>query len=186
MTLCKADLHDYQKYSADFIVTHPVAALLLSCGLGKTVTTLTAIDELLFDRFEAHRVLVVCPLRVGNVWKDEVQKWTHLKNLVLSVAIGTEQQRIDALNARADIYIINRENVQWLVANTRFDFDMIVIDELTLFERDVIVRSVIVVIIHYRYLISEFVFYAVCECRFAGAGPAGNADYKAVHQFDPP
>ena len=134
MTLRKADLHAYQKYSADFIVTHPVAALLLSCGLGKTVTTLTAVDELLFDRFEVHRVLVICPLRVGNVWKDEVQKWSHLKDLILSVAIGTEQQRIDALKARADIYIINRENVQWMVENTQFDFDMIVIDELSSFK----------------------------------------------------
>ena len=134
MTLCKADLHAYQKYSADFIVTHPVAALLLSCGLGKTVTTLTAVDELLFDRFEVHRVLVICPLRVGNVWKDEVQKWSHLRGLILSVAIGTEQQRIDALKARADIYIINRENVQWMVENTQFDFDMIVIDELSSFK----------------------------------------------------
>lgn len=134
MTLCKADLHDYQKYSADFIVTHPVAALLLSCGLGKTVTTLTAVDELLFDRFEVHRVLVICPLRVGAVWKDEAQKWSHLRDLILSVAIGTEQQRIDALNARADIYIINRENVQWMVENTQFDFDMIVIDELSSFK----------------------------------------------------
>ena len=124
--------HIFEISSAYYlIVTHPVAALLLSCGLGKTVTTLTAIDELLFDRFEAHRVLVICPLRVGNVWKDEVQKWTHLKNLVLSVAIGTEQQRIDALNAIADIYIINRENVQWLVENTQFDYDTVVIDELS-------------------------------------------------------
>lgn len=134
MTLCKSDLHAYQKYSADFIVTHPVAALLLSCGLGKTVTTLTAVDELLFDRFEVHRVLVICPLRVGAVWKDEAQKWSHLRDLILSVAIGTEQQRIDALKARADIYIINRENVQWMVENTQFDFDMIVIDELSSFK----------------------------------------------------
>lgn len=132
--LSKNDLHEYQSYSAEFIIDHPAAALLLSCGLGKTVTTLTAINELMFDRFEVRKVLVICPLRVGNVWKEEVQKWSHLNDLILSVAIGTEQERLAALRKKADIYIINRENVQWMIENTRFDYDMVVIDELSSFK----------------------------------------------------
>ena len=100
--LSRNDLHEYQKYSAAFIVSHPAAALLLDCGLGKTVITLTALDELLFDRFDTHRVLVICPLRVGNVWKHEVKKWEHLNDLILSVAIGTEQERLEALQRQAD------------------------------------------------------------------------------------
>ena len=134
--LSRNDLHEYQKYSAAFIVSHPAAALLLDCGLGKTVTTLTALDELLFDRFDIHRVLVICPLRVGNVWKHEVKKWEHVNDLILSVAIGTEQERLEALQRHADIYIINRENVQWLIEKSGipFDFDMVVIDELSSFK----------------------------------------------------
>ena len=134
--LSKDDLHEYQRYSANFIEGHPISALLLDCGLGKTVITLTALDELLFDSYDIHRVLVICPLRVGNVWKNEVEKWSHLKELILSVAIGTEKERLDALNRRADIYIINRENVQWLIEESHipFDFDAVVIDELSSFK----------------------------------------------------
>lgn len=134
--LNRNDLHGYQQYSAAFIVEHPTAALFLDCGLGKTVITLTAMEELIFDRFEICRALVICPLRVGNVWQDEVQKWSHISKLQLSVAMGTAAERKKALNRRADVYIINRENVEWLVSESGipFDFDMVVIDELSSFK----------------------------------------------------
>ena len=129
--------HDYQKYAADFIITHPISALLLDMGLGKTSITLTAINDLLFDSFEVHKVLVVAPLRVArDTWSAEIEKWEHLKNLRYSVVVGTEQERLNALRTPADIYIINRENVQWLVEESGlpFDYDMAVIDELSSFK----------------------------------------------------
>lgn len=133
----KYNPHDYQKYAADFIITHPVAALLLDMGLGKTSITLTAINDLLFDSFEVHKVLVVAPLRVArDTWSAEIEKWEHLQELRYSVVVGTEQERLKALSAPADIYIINRENIQWLVEESGlpFDFDMAVIDELSSFK----------------------------------------------------
>lgn len=129
--------HDYQRYAAEFIITQPVAALLLDMGLGKTSITLTAINDLLFDSFEVHKVLVVAPLRVArDTWSAEIEKWEHLKNLRYSVVVGTEQERLKALRTPADIYIINRENVQWLVEESGIplDFDMAVIDELSSFK----------------------------------------------------
>ena len=129
--------HDYQRYAAEFIITHPISALLLDMGLGKTSITLTAINDLLFDSFEVHKVLVVAPLRVArDTWSAEIEKWEHLKNLRYSVVVGTAQERISALCAPADIYIINRENIQWLVEESGlpFDFDMAVIDELSSFK----------------------------------------------------
>lgn len=128
--------HDYQKYSIEFVKTHPVAALLLSMGLGKTSTTLTALDDLLFDYFEIHKVLVIAPLRVTKVWLDEAKKWNHLNYLRCSLVVGTEQERKRALWANADIYIINRENVQWLIdeSGIQFDFDTLVVDELSSFK----------------------------------------------------
>ena len=135
-SLTKADLHHYQRFSVDFICEHPQSAILLDCGLGKTVVTLTALNELLFDSFETHKILVICPLRVGAVWADEIHKWEHLSNLIYSVAIGTEAERKTALRKKADIYIINRENVQWLIEESGlpFDYDMIVVDELSSFK----------------------------------------------------
>lgn len=132
----KSNLHDYQVYSKNFIISHPIAAILLDCGLGKTVTSLTAIEELMFDYFEVHKVLVVCPLRVGRVWADEMHNWSHLTDLKYSIAIGTESERLEALKQKADIYIINRENLQWLIekSGVPFDFDMVVIDELSSFK----------------------------------------------------
>ena len=133
----KYNPHDYQQYAAEFITTHPIAALLLDMGLGKTSITLTAINELLFDGFEVHKVLVVAPLRVArDTWSAEIEKWEHLKNLRYSVVVGTEQERLNALRTPADIYIINRENVQWLVEESGlpFDYDMAVIDELSSFK----------------------------------------------------
>ena len=125
--------HDYQKYATDFIITHPVAALLLDMGLGKTSITLTAINDLLFNSFEVHKVLVVAPLRVArDTWSAEIEKWEHLRELRYSVVVGTEQERLKALSTPADIYIINRENIQWLVEESGLplDYDMAVIDEL--------------------------------------------------------
>ena len=133
----KYNPHDYQKYAADFIINHPIAALLLDMGLGKTSITLTAINDLLFDSFEVHKVLVVAPLRVArDTWSAEIEKWEHLRELRYSVAVGTEQERLKALQKQADIYIINRENVQWLVEESGlpFDYDMAVIDELSSFK----------------------------------------------------
>lgn len=129
--------HDYQTYAIDYIKTHPIATVFLDMGLGKTSITLTAINDLLFDSFEVHKVLVIAPLRVArDTWTAEVHKWDHLQNLSCSVAVGTEPQRRAAFMRKADIYIINRENVQWLVEESGivFDFDMIVIDELSSFK----------------------------------------------------
>lgn len=99
--------------------------------------TLTAIADLLFDSFEAHRILVIAPLRVArDTWPDELHKWEHLSDLRLSVAVGTETERKAALQAKADIYIINRENVGWLIeaSGIPFDFDTLVVDELSSFK----------------------------------------------------
>lgn len=129
--------HSYQTYATEYIENHPIAAIFLDMGLGKTSITLTAINDLLFDSFEVHKVLVVAPLRVAKTtWADEIRKWDHLQNLRYSVAIGTERERIAALKTSADIYIINRENVQWLIeeSGVPFDFDMLVIDELSSFK----------------------------------------------------
>lgn len=105
--------------------------------MSKTVITLTAVINLLFDSFETHRVLVIAPLRVArDTWPSEVEKWDHLKNLIISVAVGTEEERHAALKTKADIYIINRENVQWLVekSGVPFNYDTVVIDELSSFK----------------------------------------------------
>ena len=127
--------HDYQKYAINFIIEHPVSAIFLDCGLGKTSITLTALNELMFNRFEVGKVLIIAPLRVAkNTWSAEIEKWEHLKNLKYSIAVGSEDERIQALKQQSDIYIINRENVQWLVENFDFDFDMVVIDELSSFK----------------------------------------------------
>lgn len=133
----KYEPHSYQKYATDFIEKNPIAALLLDMGLGKTSITLTAINNLLFDYFDVHRVLVIAPLRVAkNTWPEEIEKWSHLSNLKYSVVVGTEKERISALKENADIYIINRENIPWLIEKSKlpFEFDMVVIDELSSFK----------------------------------------------------
>lgn len=129
--------HSYQEYAIRYIETHPISALLIDMGLGKTSITLTAICNLLFDSFEVCKVLVIAPLRVAkNTWTDEIKKWEHLSTLTYSLIIGNENERLSALNEKADIYIINRENVDWLVNKSgyKFDFDMVVIDELSSFK----------------------------------------------------
>ncbi len=127
--------HDYQKYAIDYIKTHPITALFLDMGLGKTVTTLTAIRDLMYDTFEVQRVLVVAPLRVArDTWPEEIRKWDHLKELTCSVVVGTVAERRRALQQEADIYIVNRENLAWLYQNSRLFFDMVVLDELSSFK----------------------------------------------------
>lgn len=127
--------HDYQKYAIEYIKSHPITALFLDMGLGKTVTTLTAIRDLMYDAFEVKRVLVVAPLRVArDTWPDELRKWNHLKELTCSVVVGTVAERRRALQQDADIYIVNRENLAWLYENSRLDFDMVVLDELSSFK----------------------------------------------------
>lgn len=132
----KYNPHDYQKYSIDFIENNPIAALLLSCGLGKTSITLTAINDLMFDSFEVSKVLVICPIRVANTWVQECKKREHLNDIRISVAVGSEMERLRALRAKADIYVINRENVQWLIESSGipFNYQMVVIDEMSSFK----------------------------------------------------
>ena len=108
--------HNYQAQATRFIEEHPEAAILLGMGLGKTIITLTAIWGLLLDTFEARRVLVIAPLRVArDTWPTEVLKWDHLDGLTVAVAVGTRQQRLNALAAGAMVTVINRENIPWLV-----------------------------------------------------------------------
>ncbi|WP_286945809.1 DEAD/DEAH box helicase [Acetobacterium sp. UBA5834] len=135
--LKRSDFHFYQFYCVEYIKSNDIAAIFLDCGLGKTSITLTAINDLLFDSFEVHKILVIAPLRVATVtWGAEIQKWEHLDLLKYSIVVGTESERLTALNRQADIYIINRENVQWLIEKSGipFDFDMVVIDELSSFK----------------------------------------------------
>lgn len=129
--------HNYQNYAKDFILAHKVSALFLDCGLGKTITTLTAINELMYDSFEISKVLIIAPLRVAqSTWKDEIEKWDHLNLLRYSIAVGDEKERLKALKQNSDIYIINRENVDWLVTKSGidFNFNMLIIDELSSFK----------------------------------------------------
>lgn len=135
--LKRSSLHDYQKFAVNFIKSRKESGVFVECGLGKTIISLTAIQDLLFDSFEVRKVLVICPLRVGlSVWPSEVQKWNHLDILTYSVAIGSKEQRVEALKTKADIHIINRENVPWLVDFYKNDwpFDMVIIDELSSFK----------------------------------------------------
>ena len=129
--------YEYQSYATSFILTHPAAAVFLDMGLGKSVVTLTAIFDLCLDSFLVRKVLVIAPLRVArDTWPEEIQKWDHLHGLTYSIALGTEMERKAALMQRASVFIINRENVQWLIEESGlpFDFDMVVIDELSSFK----------------------------------------------------
>ena len=128
--------HDYQRYAIEFIENHPIAAILLDMGMGKTAITLMAVEYLMYEMFVIYKVLVVCPLRVTRTWKDEMEKWEQLRGTRYSVVTGTAAQRKKALKADADIYIINRENVPWLIdkCDIPFQFDMVVVDELSSFK----------------------------------------------------
>jgi len=133
----KYNPHNYQKYAIDFILEHPIAAILLDMGMGKTSIVLTAIMQLIYDRFEVNKVLIIGPLRVARTtWPEEIKKWEHLKGLRYSVVVGIAAERKAALKEDADVYIINRENVPWLIEQSgmSFDYDMVVIDELSSFK----------------------------------------------------
>ena len=127
--------YDYQTFATNFVLEHPACGLILDMGLGKSVITLTALWFLLLDSFDVGKVLVVAPKRVAeNTWPTELKKWEHLDGLTWSLVLGSEKDRRAALQRRAKIYIINRENVTWLVDNYRWDFDTLVIDELSSFK----------------------------------------------------
>lgn len=127
--------HNYQKFATDFILDHPVCCLMLDMGLGKTVITLTALWDMVMDSFLSYRVLVIAPKRVAeDTWPKELSKWEHLTGLKASVVLGSRADREAALQRPANIYIINRENVAWLVENHRWDFDTVIIDELSSFK----------------------------------------------------
>lgn len=129
--------HRYQQHATDIILEKEATGLFMEMGLGKTVATLTAIKELVHDRFEIDKVLVIAPKRVAeHTWSTESQKWDHLTDLRIAKVLGSSKQRMDALKAKADIYVINRENVPWLVGilGGHWPFDMLVIDELSSFK----------------------------------------------------
>lgn len=127
--------HNYQKFATDFILDHPVCCLLLDMGLGKTIITLTALWNLVLDSFLSYRILVIAPKRVAeDTWPKELAKWEHLTGLTASLVLGSRAEREAALQRTANIYIINRENVAWLVENHSWDFDTVIIDELSSFK----------------------------------------------------
>ena len=138
------DLHQYQLQAVEHIISHTHCALFLDMGLGKTVSTLTAINELMFKEVEVRRVLVIAPKRVAeSVWTQEVEKWDHLKHIKVSRIIGTERQRREALAKKADVYTIGRDNVAWLCGlygGSCLPFDMVVIDELSSFKNPKSIR----------------------------------------------
>lgn len=131
----KYNPHNYQQFATNFILEHPVSCLMLDMGLGKTIITLTALWQLALDNFDVSRILVIAPKRVAaDTWPKELSKWEHLKGLDASLVMGTQAEREAALRRQTFLYIINRENVSWLVANHPWDFDMVVIDELSSFK----------------------------------------------------
>ena len=139
MILTENNLHKYQKACVEHIITHPFCGVFVDMGLGKTISTLTAINYLMFDYCEVNSVLVIAPKRVAeSVWQEEAEKWEHTRHLRFSKIIGTAKQRIAAvMETKADIYIISRDNVAWLCAlygGGKLPFDMVVVDELSSFK----------------------------------------------------
>lgn len=138
--LMREQMHSYQNYCVSFIEEHPEALLILEMGLGKTVISLTAIEDLMYDSFEVNKTLVIAPLRVArDVWPQEKDLWSHTRHLRMSVMIGTCQERVRALKTDADVYVINRENIRWLVDylerhHTPWPFDCVVVDEISSFK----------------------------------------------------
>lgn len=134
----ESNLHKYQLACVEHILNHPFCGVFLEMGLGKTVSTLTAINYLMFDCLSVNSVLIIAPKRVAeSVWQEEAEKWDHLKHLTFSKIIGTQQQRIKALKEKADIHIISRDNIAWLCAlcgGSKLPFDMVVVDELSSFK----------------------------------------------------
>lgn len=133
----KYEPFDYQLYTKQFILDNPEAGIFLDMGMGKTSTTLTAVQELMYDYFAVKKVLVIAPLGPAkNTWPAEIKKWDHLHDLTFSMVIGSQKERLAGLQAEADIYVVNRENVPWLVElyQKKWPFDMVVIDELSSFK----------------------------------------------------
>lgn len=131
----KYEPYEYQSYAKEFIIKHDACGLFLDMGLGKTVITLSALWELALDYFDVGRILVIAPLRVAkDTWPKEIKKWEHLKGLTYSVVTGNVKERVQALGKKAFVYIVNRENVQWLTENGYFHFDMVIVDELSSFK----------------------------------------------------
>ena len=130
-------LHPYQEHCVNKILDNDNIGLFLDMGLGKTLITLTSINKLKYDRFLVNKVLVIAPKKVAEAtWQNEIEKWPELRNLKVSTVLGTEKQRIKALCTTADVYIINRENVVWLVDlyQNKWPFDMVVCDEFSSFK----------------------------------------------------
>lgn len=128
---------EYQVFTKNFIIENAEAGIFLDMGSGKTSITLTAVQELMRDYFEIRKTLVIAPLEPAkNTWPDEIKKWDHLRDLTFSMCIGSAKERIEGLECDADIYIINRDNVSWLVEyyKKKWPFDMVVIDELSSFK----------------------------------------------------
>lgn len=133
----KYEPHEYQVFATEYILKNPIAAILLDMGLGKSVITLTAIFDLTLDSFLIRKVLVIAPLRVArDTWPAEIEKWDHLYGLKYAVAVGSERERKVALMQKAQVHLINRENIEWLVTKSGlpFDYDMVVVDELSSFK----------------------------------------------------
>ena len=134
----RKDLHKYQHACVDHIIKNKFCGLFIEMGLGKTATTLTAINDLMYDYCEVNSVLVIAPKRVTeSVWQEEAEKWAHLQNLRFSKIVGSEQKRVEALKVKADVYLISRDNVAWLCAycgGSKLPFDMVIIDELSSFK----------------------------------------------------
>lgn len=133
----RSNLHKYQKVCVEHIISHPFCGVFLDMGLGKTISTLTAIEELKYDYCEVNTVLVIAPKRVAEtVWEEEAKKWDHTRHLTFSKIIGTEKQRLAALKRKADVYIISRDNIAWLCSlyAAKLPYDMLVIDELSSFK----------------------------------------------------
>lgn len=130
----KFNPHDYQTKAIDFAITHSKCGLFLPMGAGKTSITLTVMANLI-QSGDIHKILIIAPVRVAqNTWPDEIEKWEHTKDLTYQVLTGTPAQRLKKLNTPADIYLIGKENVTWLVDNCKFDFDLVVVDELSTFK----------------------------------------------------
>lgn len=135
--LQESQLHNYQRACVEHIVQHPYCGLFLDMGLGKTISTLTAIASLKYDYCEISRVLVVAPKRVAEtVWAEEAAKWEHTSFLKVSKVVGSQKERLAALSVMADIYVVSRDNIAWLVEyfNNKLPFDMLVLDELSSFK----------------------------------------------------
>lgn len=129
--------HDYQRYCISRLINEPVLGLFLDMGLGKTVITLTAVNDLRFNRFAISKALVIAPKKVAeDTWVRETKKWDHLKLLRVIPVLGTQQKRVRALNTPGDVYVLSRDNVQWIVDYYRnsWPFDMVIIDELSSFK----------------------------------------------------